>query len=129
MAAGLLLSALGYLVDRNSRLRESYEIQQTRSAGKSAANGPLVARILPNKLEPARNRYTVIAGKRVGKSHDRNRCKRVTREALRHFDPRLKQGFDIAVIIRGRRAELSDLQVAQRSLGEIFRKSNLLLPT
>ena len=114
-------------MDRRSRLRESYEIQQTRSSGKSAAHGPLVARILPNKLEPKRNRYTVIAGKRVGKSHDRNRCKRVTREALRLFDPYLKQGYDFVVIIRGGRSELGDLQTAQSSLGEIFRKSNVLL--
>lgn len=114
-------------MDRASRLREGYDIQKIRATGKTASSGPFVAQILPNKLEPARNRYTVIAGKRVGKAHDRNRCKRVTREALRILDLGLNQGFDVAVIIRGGRDELTDLQVASEALTEIFRKSNLLI--
>ena len=113
-------------MDRSARLREPYDVSRTRSRGASAANGPLVARVLPNALEPARNRYTVIAGKRVGKAHDRNRCKRVTREALRLMNPSLRQGYDVVIIVRGGVAELSGLEIAQRSLGEIFRKVNLL---
>jgi len=53
-------------MERRLRLHESYDIQETRSRGKSAASGPLVARILPNTTDPAQNRYAVIAGKRVG---------------------------------------------------------------
>jgi ribonuclease P protein component len=113
-------------MERRLRLRESYDIQQTRSRGRSAASGPFVARILPNRLEPAQNRYTVVAGKRVGKSHDRNRCKRLAREALRPLDPQLEQGYDVVVIIRGGREELTGLDVASASLREIFRKAKLL---
>jgi len=113
-------------MDRSLRLRESYDVKQTRSRGKSGASGPLVARVLPNSLEPARNRYTVVAGKKVGKSHERNRCKRVTREALRLMHPTLAQGYDVVVIIRGGIDELTGRDVAERSLGEIFRKTGLL---
>ncbi len=114
-------------MERRLRLRESYEIQRTRTRGTSAASGPLVARILPNKLEPAQNRYTIIAGKRVGKAHDRNRCKRVTREALRSLHPVLKQGFDVVLIVRGGPKELTGLDVASSSLQTIFRKAKLLV--
>jgi ribonuclease P protein component len=113
-------------MDRHSRLRESYDVKRTRNRGVSGASGPLVARVLPNTLDPARNRYTVIAGKRIGKSHERNRCKRVTREALRLMNPTLKQGYDIVIIVRGGISELTGRDVAERSLAEIFRKTKLL---
>lgn len=113
-------------MERTSRLRESYDVKRTRNRGASGASGPLVARVLANALEPARNRYTVIAGKRIGKAHERNRCKRVTREALRLMHPTLKQGYDIVVIVRGGITELTGREVAERALTEIFRKTKLL---
>lgn len=113
-------------MERSLRLRESYDIQQARAKGRSASSGPLVARILPNRLDPARNRYTVVAGKRVGKSHERNRCKRLVREALRLLDPQLEQGYDVVVIVRGGPQELTGLDVADTSLREIFHKAKLL---
>ena len=113
-------------MDRQSRLRESYDVQRTRSHGKAGASGPLVARVLPNKIEPARNRYTVVAGKKVGKSHDRNRCKRVTREAIRLLNPSLAQGYDVVVIVRGGVSELTGRDVAVQALTDIFRKTRLL---
>ena len=113
-------------MDRSSRLRESYDVKRTRNKGASGASGPLVGRVLPNALDPARNRYTVIAGKRIGKSHERNRCKRVTREALRLMNPTLKQGYDVVIIVRGGVTELTGRDVAENALGEIFRKTKLL---
>ena len=113
-------------MNRSQRLRESYEVTQARSKGSSGASGPLVARVLPNETEPRRNRYTVVAGKRIGKAHERNRCKRVTREALRLMDPGLEQGHDVVVIVRGGVDELTGRDVAERSLAEIFRKTRLL---
>ncbi len=113
-------------MDRARSLREAYDVKRTRTRGTSAASGPLVARILPNNLEPARNRYAVIAGRKIGKAHERNRCKRVTREALRRFDARLEQGLDVVIIVRGGVEELASLAVAERALGEIFRKAKVL---
>ena len=68
----------------------------------------------------------MVAGKRIGKSHERNRCKRVTREALRLMDPDLEQGHDVVVIVRGGVDELTGRDVAERSLAEIFRKTRIL---
>jgi ribonuclease P protein component len=113
-------------MDRQSRLRESYDVQRTRSQGVAGASGPLVARVLRNQLDPPRNRYTVVAGKRIGKSHERNRCKRVTREAIRLLQPSLRQGYDVVVIVRGGVTELTGRDVAERALTEIFRKTRLL---
>jgi ribonuclease P protein component len=113
------------VVNRSMRLTESWEIGRTRSKGLVAASGPFVGRILPNNLQPPRNRYTVIAGKRVGKSHERNRCKRLAREAIRTLDPELRQGFDVAISLRGGVTELAGLDVALRCMREVFRKGKL----
>jgi ribonuclease P protein component len=113
-------------MDRRRRITESWEISRVRSNGVSASSGALVGRVFPNKTNPAHNRYTVIAGKRIGKAHDRNRCKRLTREAMRMLDPKLAQGYDLVVWLRGGVDELKDLTVAQTALREIARKTRIL---
>jgi ribonuclease P protein component len=117
------------MVARLYRLREEADVRRVRARGKACAHGPLVARILPNTLEPVQNRYTVIAGKKCGKAVDRNRLKRLTREALRGFHPHLKTGYDVAIIVRGDLTELPSLAVAQSTLERIFTKASLIDPT
>ncbi len=114
------------MVARQYRLREDSDVRRVRSCGRACADGPLVARILPNTLEPAQNRYTVIAGKKCGKSVQRNRLKRITREAIRGFHPFLRQGFDIAIVCRGTVVEMPGLPEAQETLERIFTRAALL---
>jgi ribonuclease P protein component len=116
------------VVARAYRLREEADVRRVRSRGKAFAHGPLVARVLPNDLQPVQNRYTVIAGKKCGNAVERNRLKRLTREALRGFHPHLQPGHDIALVVRGNRVELPTLDVAQDTLLRIFRRANLFVP-
>jgi ribonuclease P protein component len=114
------------MVERSKRITESWEIGRIRATGVSASCGPLVARVAPNQTDPPRNRYTVIAGKRIGKSHERNRCKRITREAVRLLDPELRQGYDLVIWLRGGIDEMTGLDVARHALQEIARKAKLI---
>ena len=114
------------MVNRELRLREDRDVKQARRAGKAYADGPLVARILANQSDPPSNRYTVIAGKKIGKAHERNRCKRLTREAVRYLHPHLKQGYDVAIIVRGGVDELTGLDVAYGAMERIVRRARLL---
>lgn len=114
------------MVERKLRLRRDWDVRQVRSHGKAFADGPLVVRIAPNDTNPAQNRYTVIAGKKVGNSVERNRCKRVVREALRHLHPALQPGHDVVVIIRGGVDELTGYPVARAVLERVFSRSRLV---
>ena len=114
-------------MERSLRLRREAEVRRARGRGRAWADGPLVARILPNGLTPPQNRYTVVAGKKVGKAHERNRAKRLAREALRLLHPRLRQGYDIVVIVRGTLDELPTFAVADASLTRIVTRAGLLL--
>lgn len=113
------------MVARQYRLREEHDVRRVRSRGRAVAQGPLVVRYLRNSLEPAQNRYTVIAGKRCGKAVQRNRLKRLVREALRGYHPYLETGYDIAVICRGTVDEMPTLTEAQKALRTIFTRSRL----
>jgi ribonuclease P protein component len=114
------------MVERARRLRRGYEVRQARSHGRPYADGPLVARIRRSQTNPDRNRFAVVAGKKVGGSVDRNRLKRLVREAIRRVDPQCQQGHDIVIVIRGRRDELPSLAVAEATLSRIARRAGLL---
>lgn len=114
------------MVNRRYRLREEHDVKRVRSRGRSVAHGALVLRYMPNALEPAQNRYTVIAGKRCGNSVQRNRLKRIVREALRAWHPILHQGYDLAFICRGGVDEMPDLAAAQKTLKHILDRTDLV---
>ncbi len=116
------------MVERKYRLREEHDVKRVRSRGRSVAHKALVLRYMPNTLEPAQNRYTVIAGKRCGNAVQRNRLKRLVREALRAVHPHLRTGVDIAVICRGTSEEMPDLAAAQQYVYAILQRTDLVKP-
>jgi len=101
-------------------------VRKARSRGRAIADGPLVVRVLPNASDPPANRYGVIAGRKSGGSVQRNRLKRITREALRALHPRLSPGFDVVVIIRGTVDELPSFDEASALLTRMLRRARLL---
>ena len=115
-----------YGVERRLRLRRGGDVRTTRSRGRSVADGPLVLRYLPNVSDPPSNRYGVVAGRKSGGSVQRNRLKRVTREALRELHPDLRPGFDLVVIIRGTIEELPGTDEARRLLARMLHRAGLL---
>lgn len=113
-------------MERRLRLRESSDIKRVRGRGMAVAEGPFVARVLPNRLDPPQNRYTVVAGKKQGNAVKRNRVKRLAREALRHLDPLLVTGVDVLVLVRGKAEEVPDYATARALLDRIVARAGLL---
>jgi ribonuclease P protein component len=115
-------------VERRLRLRRGGDVRSARSRGKAIAEGPLVLRFLPNHSDPPHNRYGVVAGRKSGGSVQRNRLKRVTREALRALHSELRPGYDLVVIIRGTVTELPGSEEARQLLERMLRRAGLLNP-
>lgn len=69
---------------------------------KAAVGSVLVTYAAKNKL--GKNRVGITTSKKVGKAHDRNRARRVIREAWRLLSPSLpdKTGWDIVFVARAR---------------------------
>ncbi|HZG69816.1 MAG TPA: ribonuclease P protein component [Herpetosiphonaceae bacterium] len=115
-------------MERRLRLRRGGDVRAARSRGRSVADGPLVIRYLPNVSDPPCNRYGVIAGRKSGGSVQRNRLKRVTREALRALHPELRPGYDLVVVIRGTVDELPGSGEAQHLLTRMLHRAGLFDP-
>ncbi len=112
-------------MERSLRLRRGGDVRAARSRGRAIADGPLVVRFMPNASAPPANRYGVIAGRKSGKAVQRNRLKRITREALRALHPELRPGFDLVVIIRGTVDELPGSHEAHALLTRMLRRAKL----
>ena len=101
-------------------------MRTARARGRAVAEGPLVLRVLANASDPPANRYAVVAGRKSGGAVQRNRLKRVTREALRGLHPRLRPGYDLVVIVRGTVEELPGTAAAHVLLQRLLTRAGLL---
>lgn len=101
------------MIARDMRLRRKRDFEEARSRGKSWSTRLAVIVVHPNGLD--HNRYGFATGKKIGGAVQRNRAKRLFREAVRHQDPRLLPGHDIIFIARnafGDETTLDDVAAA-----------------
>lgn len=106
------------------RLTRSEDFKRVRQTGKSYAH-PLVVLVVHASETFTHARVGIIAGKTTGNAVNRNRAKRLLREALR---PRLKSftsGWDLLLIARPPlvTATLADTRAA---LENVFRRAQIL---
>jgi ribonuclease P protein component len=118
-------------VKRAFRLNRSIDIKRVRSAGKSYAH-PLVVLIMihstENRLgEATQSRVAVIAGRSVGGAIQRNRAKRLLREAIRALLSSIRPGWDLILIARQPLSEAT-CQQAQTAIFQLIRRAGLLMP-
>jgi ribonuclease P protein component len=85
-------------VQRQFRLKRSADFARLRAEGRTWRHPLLTLAVAPNALE--RNRYGFVVSKHIGGAVVRNRTKRLMRQAVRLVAPRLKPGFDVALIAR-----------------------------
>jgi ribonuclease P protein component len=110
-------------VNRNFRLKQSTDFKRVRRSGKSYAHPFVVLVVLPAQGE--RTLCGVTAGSTLGGAVQRNRAKRLIREAIRPLLPKIQPGWKLVLIARKPiiAANLSDIQT---SLQELFARAHVL---
>jgi ribonuclease P protein component len=116
-------SAQSENVKREFRLRKSSDFKRVWRFGKSHAHPLMVLIVMKNQEEDSR--VAVAAGRSVGKAVQRNRAKRVLREAFRPIFPHIETGWDIVIVARNPLSEAS-FQNVQSELLNLLQKANLL---
>ena len=111
-------------MNRNFRLTGSTNFKRVRRSGKSYAHPLVVLLVLP--ASERISRFGVIAGRSLGGSVQRNRAKRMLREAVRAILPNIKPGWDVIMIARQPilGARFTDIKLAMHQL---FANAGLLI--
>jgi ribonuclease P protein component len=110
-------------VNRNFRLRQSNDFKRVRRFGKSYAHPFIV--LVALRAEAEGTRIGVAAGKSVGNAVQRNKAKRLVREAVRSLLPQIQPGWNIILICRKPMIKSNFIKI-QAALLELFSKAKLL---
>jgi ribonuclease P protein component len=115
---------------RGGRLSRSAEFERVYRHGRSTANRHLVLYSFPN---PAVDhpRIGLSVSRKVGGAVERNKVKRLLREAFAEVEPTLAPGHDVVVVARPEALDLAEregLAGVEAALGELLTKSGLQVP-
>jgi ribonuclease P protein component len=112
-------------VQRKFRLTRSEDFKRVRRSGKSYAH-PLVVLIV-QKNEQGKGRVGVAAGRTAGNAVQRNRAKRLLREAMRTYLTSLASGLDVILVARAGLASAT-LTDTRSALLNLLQRAKLILP-
>jgi ribonuclease P protein component len=115
---------------RRGRLSRSAEFERVYRQGRSSANRHLVLYAFPNPASE-RPRLGLSVSRKVGGAVERNRVKRLLREAFAQARDTLRAGYDVVVVARPDVRELAEregLAGVAVALGELLEKSDLRGP-
>ena len=102
---------------RNNDFRRSY------ARGKSYVSPLVVVYALKNRTKNVR--VGITTSKKVGNAVQRNRSRRVIREAFRALAPRVRPGFDLVLVARGKTPYVKSTDV-RRQLERQLQAAGLL---
>lgn len=115
------------MLPAKNRLKKQKDFEKVFKEGKGYKEGFLYFKIVNNGLETSR--FGFIVGKKFSKKAvERNKIKRQLREIVRINLPRIKKGFDAAIMALPS-PQKSDFEDLEKMLGKIFQKSKILEKT
>jgi ribonuclease P protein component len=113
---------------RRQRLSRSAEFDRVYREGRSHANRYLVVYSFPREGDAEDPRLGVSVGRKVGGAVERNRVKRLLRDAFWEVADSLPDGHDFVVVARPESGELASREGepgVERTLRELLEKAGL----
>ena len=104
---------------RNNDFRRIY------ARGKSYVTPVVVVYVMKNRSRELR--LGITTSKKIGNAVQRNRSRRVIREAFRQVSPRVRRGYDLVLVARGKTPFVKSTQV-QKHLERELSGAGLLIP-
>lgn len=111
---------------RRFRLTRSIDIKRVRDSGKSFAHPLLVLVKLPSAEKGPRVGF--VTTRTVGNAVQRNRARRLMREAARVALPVISSAWDLVLVARNRMLTATFLDV-QGALDVLIRRADIMEPT
>ena len=108
---------------RMKRLKKSWEYKRVYRRGQALVSRKIVLYSYPNRTGESRIGFSI--SKKVGKSVQRNRIKRIYGEAFRQIYDQIKPGYDFVIVARKAAVDVSFAQ-AREELLNLCRKRKLL---
>lgn len=93
-------------------LCKNHEFRRAYSKGKSFVSPVVVVYVLKNRCRTLR--VGITTSKKIGCAVERNRARRVIREAFREIAPRVRPGYDIVLVARGRTPFVKSTEVGRQ---------------
>ncbi|MGD9028493.1 MAG: ribonuclease P protein component [Anaerolineae bacterium] len=111
-------------MERKTRLRHTTDVQRVYDEGESWAHPLLILVIRPNDL--GSSRVGVTASSNVGNAVERNRAKRLLREAARQLYPLFEsEGWDVMLIARPKLVDAHERAV-EKALDLLLKQAGLV---
>ena len=92
-------------------IKENRDFQFLYRKGKSQVHPCLVTYL--RKTRRSGVRVGITTGKKVGNAVQRNRCRRIIREAFRQLYPMVSGGWDVVFVARGRTGRCKSTDIAR----------------
>ena len=108
-----------------NRLRRSADITAVRQQGQRWHTPWATLYVLPNQRETSR--FAFVAGRRVGKAVQRNRVKRLWREATRQHLQQMAVGWDCLLVAKDKAVE-ADYDQLLAAATQLFLRAHLISP-
>ncbi len=115
-----------YQLKKKGLLRKNKDFRIVYRHGKSLSNRFVVMYLLPRPKNSLSNRRIgFVTGKKIGGAVERNRAKRLMKEAYRLMQHDISDGIDIILIGRAVLPK-AKFSAVQKSIREIFKKAKVL---
>lgn len=122
MRAPATIALGGYPWHKGMRLRRPEDFRHVWNHGQSWVHPLFVVWCVRNDLSSSR--IGITASRKVGGAVQRNRARRLLREAARHLYPHLEPGWDLVLVARATLNAASEPQV-EAALRALLQRSGL----